>query len=103
MIRNILNLVRFQLRVDFDESSLDYNRFVIHLRYLAQRVLSAKPGRGDELDLGGEFKRKFPREYKCAEKIGQYIKKQHGATITQDDTLFLAVHIHRLTRSTAEV
>lgn len=75
LIRNVLNLVRLQLQISYDETSLDYSRFVIHLRYLGQRVFMNKELRQDDPELGEVVRKNYPRAYHCAEKIAVYIEK----------------------------
>lgn len=99
LIRNVLNLVRLQLQISYDETSLDYSRFVIHLRYLGQRVFMNKELRQDDPALGEVVRKNYPRAYHCAEKIAVYIEKQYHVTISEDDKIFLAVHIHRLVKA----
>lgn len=97
LIKNIIDIVRFYFKTDFDEKSLDYSRFVTHLRYLGQRVFANKPLQHDDVDLAEMISKKYPEQYACAEKIAVYIKKQFLVEISKDDKLFLAVHIQRLT------
>ena len=40
MIKDILNIVRYTFQVELDEKSLSYERFVTHLRFFVQRVIS---------------------------------------------------------------
>ena len=38
IIQEILNIVRYHLKISFDEESLDYHRFVTHLKFFAKRL-----------------------------------------------------------------
>ena len=42
MIQNILNIVKFHFNIELDEYSLHYERFITHLKFFAQRMLSEK-------------------------------------------------------------
>lgn len=97
LIRSILDIVRYQFKRDFDEDSLDYSRFVTHLRYLGQRVFMNTPLQHDDMALTAMVRERYPEACRCAEKIAAYIKKQFEVQISEDDKLFLAVHIRRLT------
>ena len=39
IIQEILNIVRYHLKISFDEDSLDYHRFVTHLKFFAKRLM----------------------------------------------------------------
>lgn len=38
MIQKILELVRLEMGIEFDEESLHYERFYTHLKFLVQRL-----------------------------------------------------------------
>lgn len=40
IINNILNIVKYHYGIELDEDSLNYHRFLTHLRYLAYRLLN---------------------------------------------------------------
>ncbi|WP_312829267.1 BglG family transcription antiterminator LicT, partial [Pantoea anthophila] len=40
VMQDVLQLVKYQLQLDYDESSLSYQRFVTHLKFFAQRMLT---------------------------------------------------------------
>lgn len=97
LIRGVLDIVRYQFKINFDESSLDYSRFVTHLRYLGQRVFMNKPLKHEDAALVDMVRSSYPEAYACAEKISAYIEKQFLVRISEDDKVFLSVHIRRLT------
>ncbi len=39
-MQEILQLVKYQLRLEYQEESLSYQRFVTHLKFFAQRMLT---------------------------------------------------------------
>ena len=38
IIQNVLNIVRYHFSIDFDEDSLNYFRFLTHLKFFAQQI-----------------------------------------------------------------
>ncbi len=40
---------------------------------------------------------KYKEEYICACKIGEYIKKEFDKTMTDEELIYLTVHIKRVT------
>ncbi|MCD8089899.1 MAG: PRD domain-containing protein [Clostridiales bacterium] len=97
IVSSSLNVVRLLTGKAFDETSLDYQRFLTHLLFFAQRVLNNKT-----LDSQGDFlyntmKENYPEEFWCAEKIVKYVKRQYKSDIGKEETTFLTVHIARIT------
>ncbi|MCC8098067.1 MAG: PRD domain-containing protein [Eubacterium sp.] len=97
IVSSALNIVRLLTGKAFDETSLDYQRFLTHLLFFAQRVLSNKT-----LDNQGDFlynsmKEGYPEEFWCAEKIVKYVNRQYEAHVGKEEVTFLTVHIARIT------
>jgi beta-glucoside operon transcriptional antiterminator len=42
-------------------------------------------------------KEKFPKELACVEKIADFLKTNYGWTCSDDEKLYLILHIQRLT------
>lgn len=97
IIQNSLNIVRYAFHMEFDEQSLDYQRFTTHLLFFAQRALDHKLMDGGPDEMYELMKKKNPRQFRCAEKIQDYLKKQYNFTLTAEEITFLTVHIVRVT------
>lgn len=100
MIQNIMNIVKYHFCVELDESSVNYERFLTHLKYFIQRLYS-----GVKLkDMDNEFlemiRTKYEKEFNCAKKIEEYIYKENEWALTEDELIYLTVHIRRVTSET---
>lgn len=96
MVQNILSLVKYHFRLDFDEESLTYFRFVTHLKFLAQRILSKNPLNTSEIELYDIVKEKYKDAFKCVKKIEVFLMKKYQYEMTKDEALYLTIHIQRL-------
>lgn len=96
MVQNILSLVKYHFRLDFDEESLTYFRFVTHLKFLAQRILSKNPLNTSEIELYDIVKEKYKDAFKCVKKIEVFLMKKYQYEMTKDEVLYLTIHIQRL-------
>ncbi|HAL09538.1 MAG TPA: transcription antiterminator LicT [Staphylococcus sp.] len=96
MVQNILSLVKYHFRLDFDEESLTYFRFVTHLKFLAQRIISEHPLDTSEVELYDIVKEKYKDAFKCVKKIENFLLKKYQYDMTYDEALYLTIHIQRL-------
>ncbi|MCD2476784.1 BglG family transcription antiterminator LicT [Mammaliicoccus lentus] len=96
MVQNILSLVKYHFRLDFDEESLTYFRFVTHLKFLAQRIFSDNPLDTSEIELYDIVKVKYKTAFKCVKKIEVFLLKKYQYEMTRDEALYLTIHIQRL-------
>lgn len=97
IIQNSLNIVRYAFHVEFDEQSLDYQRFTTHLLFFAQRALDGRLMGGGPDEMHELMQRKHPKQFRCAEKIRSYMKKQYQCLLSAEEITFLTVHIVRVT------
>ena len=98
MMQDILQLVKYQLQLNYDEESLSYQRFVTHLKFFAQRLLTQTVVEDNDVLLCRSVKDNYPKAWKCAETVGMYLQKQYQRTLTAEEIMFLAIHIERVSK-----
>lgn len=96
LIHNAVEIVKDYFSMNMDEESLDYQRFITHLRFLAQRVIADNMLNSDNIEFNTLISGMYPEEYKCSIKIKEYIKEAYDKEVTDEETIYLAVHIKRL-------
>lgn len=96
VMQEILQIVKYQLRFEYDEDSLSYQRFVTHLKFFAQRMLSRNVVADDDLTLHAAVKDNYPHAWRCAEKISRHLVTEYQRELTTEEIMFLAIHIERV-------
>ncbi|MEH3774469.1 transcriptional antiterminator BglG [Enterobacter asburiae] len=96
VMQEILQLVKYQLQLEYDEDSLSYQRFVTHLKFFAQRMLTRTVVEDDDVSLHAAVKDNYAKAWKCAEKIAQHLNKSYQRELTTEEIMFLAIHIERV-------
>jgi beta-glucoside operon transcriptional antiterminator len=96
IIQEILNIIKYNFKIEFDEESLTYHRLVTHLKFFAQRMLKNKQAKGDDDYLYNIVKGKYAEANKCAEKIRNYIKKTYNFSLNSEEMTYLIIHIQRV-------
>ncbi|WP_368541851.1 BglG family transcription antiterminator LicT [Enterobacter soli] len=96
VMQEILQLVKYQLHLEYDEESLSYQRFVTHLKFFAQRMLTRTVVDDDDVSLHAAVKDNYAKAWKCAEKIAQHLQKSYQRELTTEEIMFLAIHIERV-------
>lgn len=97
IVKNSINMVSIFVGKQLDEESLDYQRFVTHLLFFAQRVIEQKFLEVKSNILVDTIKKEYPQEYKCARKIADFVSREYEIEIGEEEITFLAVHIVRVT------
>ena len=102
LINGALEVTEYYYQRHFDRDSLDFSRFVVHLRYFAQRIFQ-----GSVLEEGGEEDAAFrqmiihscARHYKCAKLIGDFVRSSCHRELTEEELVYLTIHLKRINMS----
>lgn len=95
-MQKILDIVKYHYGIQLNESSLHYERFVTHLKYFLQRLMKGKKIINEDLGFIDVIRSKYPNEYNCAKRIEEYVNKEFKCELTEDELIYLAVHIRRV-------
>lgn len=93
-IQDILNIVKYTYNITLDENSINYERFVTHLRFFFQRLNIKEKLETEDDFLFRQIKKKYKKAYECMLKIQKYLEEQ----LSDDEQLYLTIHIKRVTQ-----
>ena len=92
----IVDIVERDLGILLDESSLHYERFMTHIKFLIQRIYRKELLSSEDKELSLLMQRKYPREYQCSLKVAEYIMQATGSRLSEEEIMYLSVHIRRV-------
>lgn len=92
----ILSLIKYKFKIEFNEDSFEFTRFVTHIRYFIIRQVNNKPLDNDNNDMFDLMKDKLTEELDCVEIIEKHLNKNYGWKCTNDEKLYLMLHIQRI-------
>ena len=92
----IVDIVERELGILLDESSLHYERFMTHIKFLIQRIYRKELLSSEDRELSLMMQRKYPREYECSVKVAEYIMQATGSRLSEEEIMYLSVHIRRV-------
>ena len=94
LIQDILTIVRRFFRIEFDEESAYYYRFVTHLKFFSQRILKNDNQESESNDIAEIIFNKYSSAYQCALKIASFLNETRQYIINQEELMYLTIHIH---------
>lgn len=103
IIQDVLNIVKYHFNIQIDEESLDYERFVTHLKFFIQRAMHEKESRIWEKSLMDMIRIQYMDAYECAGKVASYIEKTTPYAVQEEEMVYLTVHIQRLQKASETV
>ncbi|AGF58684.1 beta-glucoside operon transcriptional antiterminator [Clostridium saccharoperbutylacetonicum] len=92
----LLNIVKYYFKIEFNEESFNFTRFVTHIRYFILRQINKENLEDDNEFMYEIMKKKYNEEYKCVKKIEEYLYKNYNWYCSADEKLYLMMHIQRV-------
>lgn len=97
VISELEDIVEAQFGIRLDRESYSYSRFVMHLRYLVQRLCADKQM---EVRVGEgmlrEVEKEYSEEFVCANRMKEHLMERYQWCCNSEELMYLALHIHRL-------
>ncbi|MBD7912523.1 MULTISPECIES: PRD domain-containing protein [Clostridium] len=88
----IVEHVEDRLNIEIDRKSLDYARFLTHIKFAVQRILENK---NVDNQLGEIIKNTYKESYEIAKEVAEIIGKELKVHVKDDEVTFLTIHIER--------
>lgn len=79
-----------------DSSTIEYYRFITHLKFFARRIVGSQKYGDEDTDLLEVVRFKYPCAFACAEKICSYVLTEKGFRAGDNELLYLTIHIARV-------
>lgn len=101
-IKAIVKLVTYHFDIKIDEESMNYLRFITHLKFFIQRIRNGqdlnKIEQSDE--LFSIICKKYFDAFLCVEKIEKYFMNTYDKEISDEEKMYLVLHIERVIHNT---
>lgn len=102
MIQGIIEIVENHYKITLNQESLDYGRFITHLKFLGQRIFKNETMHENDSDfslmLRNLVQEKYPKDFLCAKRIQSYIKGNFEHLLSNEEMFFLMTHLGKLMR-----
>lgn len=92
----IVEHVEDRLNIEIDRKSLDYARFLTHIKFAIQRIM-------ENININNELtkiiKSSYKESFSIAEEVAEIIENELGIKVMEDEVTFLTIHIERFRMS----
>lgn len=95
-IKDIVNIVMYDYKTQFDEDNFHYSRFVTHLHYFAQNIINRSLPTRQTSDMYTQIKELYPDVFQTVQKIKLYISSEYHIIISEYEEIYLALHIQKI-------
>lgn len=101
VMQEILHLVEQQLQLKYVQESLSYQRFVTHLKFFAQRMLTRTAVSSEDDTLCNAIKANYATAWRCAKKVESLLRHNYQYDLKRDELMYLTIHIERIRKCSA--
>ena len=95
-INNLTSIIEAELNISIDRDGFNYSRFSSHLQYLLKRQKEKVSINSENGDMFSTLVDNYPSTYKCVEKMSNYLKNNCGYMLSEEEQLYLILHVNRL-------
>lgn len=95
-VQHVVMTVENGLGVSLDVDSPDYARFVLHIQFLLQRLVSRTMLRSGDSSFFEFAKHSYPRSFAIAQEVKAYVMAATESELTDEELLYVIVHVERL-------
>ncbi|MFV0380776.1 MAG: PRD domain-containing protein [Breznakia sp.] len=100
ILNDIVEIVEDSLDRSLDRNSLEFSRFIIHIRYFILRIHSrekrVRKGNENIDKLKAMTTATYPREHAIVHEIKQFLKQMYNIEFNSEEDFYLLLHLVRI-------
>lgn len=100
LIEEILTVITYTLNVNFSETHIYYQRFITHLKFFSQRVLTNQAQLTEENQVETELfalvTKQYPESFEVTKKVCAFLKTRRNYIISKDEQVYITIHLARI-------
>lgn len=96
IVEGVIQVIEESYHIKINRTDFNYSRFVTHLHYLLKRGRKQALYETDNAKFIRSIKHDYPESFDCAEKVSEFLRKQTSLKLTDEEKLYLMLHIQRL-------
>jgi Transcriptional antiterminator len=96
IIEKSSKIIENRLEISISKESFNYSRFVTHIDYLLRRVFKNRQITSQNISILSTIKEEYPQGYECAGEISDLFKQEVAIDLSEEEKLYLILHINRL-------
>ncbi|HEK9991581.1 TPA: PRD domain-containing protein [Streptococcus equi subsp. zooepidemicus] len=98
IIKEIIKIIQTIFEVSLDKTSLEYSRFITHLRYFITRQ-SKRHSIDIDQDISQLIQTKYLKSYACSLLIKHYLERECHWNVQDDELVYLTIHIEKIRKT----
>lgn len=98
MIHKVIMIVEDILQISLDDQSLNYIRFITHLKFFIQRIILKENRKKTLPEMYEQVCLTYPQAKMCVDIVKLYLQDRLECEIYPEEEMYLILHVQRLTK-----
>lgn len=96
LLQKTTDMIEQELNIQVRKDTFNYARFATHMQYLLKRVFENKHIDSNNLSVYKSIQDEYPEMAECVNKICNYYKNDWELELSEEERLYLILHINRV-------
>ncbi len=96
ILDSITSIIEQEMAVTIDRDTFNYARYATHVHYLLDRLHAGEGIDSINADIYADLREEYGATAACVDKIAAYLEEQHRFQVTDEEKLYLILHINRV-------
>ncbi len=96
ILERTTRIIEKEMALTVRRDSFNYARFATHVQYLLRRIFEDKSIDSENIQMYESIRDEYEAASRCVDKIGEYLKENWKASLTEEEKLYLIMHVNRV-------
>ncbi|TLS36941.1 PRD domain-containing protein [Pseudalkalibacillus caeni] len=96
ILREFIERVEMKLNLTIEESSINYQRLMTHLRFALNRIDQGSEFEPMDVDMMELIKIKYERAFETSKEIAKYLQEEYSVDLPETEIAYISLHLQRL-------
>lgn len=96
ILEHTTRIIEEEMALTVRRDTFNYARFATHVQYLLRRIFEDKSIDSENIQMYQSIREEYEAASRCVDKIAAYLKESWKATLTEEEKLYLIMHVNRV-------
>lgn len=96
ILERATQIIEYEMKLKVQRDTFNYARFATHMQYLLRRIFEDKSIDSTNIQMYKSIRNEYETVSGCVDKIDEYLKSNWDAELTEEEKLYLIMHVNRV-------